>query len=88
MCNYPLRLAGRRIWLDLCYPHLRIAIEIDGRGFHLGAADWQRDLQRQNELVLAGWLVLRFTAADLRDRPADVVRRVAAALSLGDVSQR
>lgn len=79
--NHPLLIDGRRVWLDVCFPDLRIAIEIDGKAYHLFSEDWEDELDRQNDLVLDGWLVLRFTARAIRDHPDQVVRRVATALA-------
>ncbi|HVF20612.1 MAG TPA: DUF559 domain-containing protein [Mycobacteriales bacterium] len=78
--NVGLVIDGRRLWLDVCFPDLRLAIEIDGKAYHLFCEDWEDDLERQNDLVLDGWLVLRFSARVIRDRPDLVVRRVAKAL--------
>jgi very-short-patch-repair endonuclease len=80
--NYPLRIGARRVWLDLCYPELRIAIEIDGKAYHVLAEDWEDDLDRQNDLILDGWLVLRFTARALRDDAAGCMERVRQAIAL------
>lgn len=65
--------------VDLAFPHLRIAIEYDGRAVHEGEDVFARDRQRQNDLVRAGWLVLRFSAIDLRYGAAAAVARVRAA---------
>jgi hypothetical protein len=65
--------------VDLAYPAARIAIEVDGR-VHLESDVRERDLPRQNDLVLSGWIVLRFTWARLRDRPESIVAEVNAAL--------
>ncbi len=78
--NFGLVIDGRRLWLDVCFPDLRIAIEIDGKAYHVFAEDWEDDLERQNDLVLDGWLVLRFSARAIRDHPDVVVRRVRQAL--------
>jgi very-short-patch-repair endonuclease len=68
--NHPVEHAGRLVAVvDAALPHLRLAIEIDGRAFHVDVDAFQRDRTRQNELVTLGWTVLRFTWADLRDRP-------------------
>lgn len=66
--------------VDLAFPAQRIAIEYDGRAVHEREDVFARDRQRQNDLVRAGWLVLRFTAADLRHGAAGVVATVVAAL--------
>lgn len=67
--------------VDLAFPELRIAIEYDGRAVHEREDVFARDRQRQNALVAAGWVVLRFTAADLGHGAAAVVARVREALS-------
>ena len=74
--------AGR--WLarvDLAFPDQRVALEYDGRAAHQGELAFVRDRRRQNELVAAGWTVLRFTAEDLRHRRAEVVDAVRQALA-------
>ncbi|HVE99451.1 MAG TPA: DUF559 domain-containing protein [Mycobacteriales bacterium] len=78
--NYPLRLDGRQLWIDVCYPALRIAIEIDGKAYHLLSEDWEDDLDRQNLVVLDGWLVLRFTGRAIRRHPDRVAAQVAEAI--------
>lgn len=66
--------------VDLAFPTRRLAIEYDGRVVHDRADVFTRDRQRQNALVRAGWVVLRFTAADLRN-PAFIVAQVRAVLA-------
>ena len=73
--------AGRRAWLDACWPDARLAVEIDGRAFHVLGEDWEDDLARQNALVLGGLTVLRFPGLLLRTSPAAVTAQVAAALA-------
>lgn len=65
--------------VDLCYPELKIAIEVDG-SHHLDAAVRERDLPRQNDLVLLGWTVLRFTWQRYVQRPESIVAEVATAI--------
>ncbi len=78
--NLPVRVGGRSRLLDVAFPELRLAIEFDGAAFHTDAARFQDDRRRQNDLVAAGWTVLRFTWADLTDRPDEVIDRIRAAL--------
>jgi len=61
--------------VDLAYPYLRIAIELDGR-VHLDEEVRERDLPRQNDLVLSGWIVLRFTWRRFQTRPESIVAEV------------
>lgn len=74
--NYPVRIAMRQYFIDVAFPRIRLAIEIDGRAHHSDSVAFQRDRRRQNDLVAAGWTVLRFTWDDLIDRPDEVLRRV------------
>ncbi len=66
--------------LDWAYPAERVALEFDGYGVHLRSLDaFEHDRQRQNELEILGWHVLRFTARVVASRPrhaADQVRRI------------
>lgn len=59
--------------LDLAYPPLLLGIEADGRLWHSGRADVQRNCAKGNLLVGLGWRVLHFTWADVHRRPAYVV---------------
>ncbi|AYF75135.1 DUF559 domain-containing protein [Nocardia yunnanensis] len=43
----------------------RTIIEIDGREFHSDSSTFRRDRRRQNALLLGGYLVLRYAAADI-----------------------
>lgn len=66
--------------VDFAYPHSRIAIEIDGYAFHEGRRQFDSDRVRQNALVDAGWIVLRFTKTDLSERIDHVVATIYRAL--------
>ncbi|MFB8009283.1 endonuclease domain-containing protein [Nocardia sp. NPDC056000] len=67
---------------DFVDPRSHTIIEIDGRAFHSDARTFREDRRRQNALVLAGWFILRYAAADIfthidvcADEVAAVVRR-------------
>lgn len=80
--NLRVVVAGRTYYLDIGFPGLRLAVEIDGR-LHEDDADlFESDRWRQNALVRDGWRVLRFTWAMLRDHPEAFVEDVRAALKL------
>lgn len=68
--------------VDVAFPGARIAVEVDGWAWHAGADRFQADRTKGNALVAAGWVLLRFTWHDLRDRPDHVVRDVRAALAV------
>jgi very-short-patch-repair endonuclease len=74
--HLPFLSAGRRFELDFAFPAQRIAIEIDGYRYHSESDRFQRDRTKQNALVAAGWRVLRFTWADITERPAAVLAEV------------
>lgn len=69
---------GDRYRIDLAYPRERIAIELDGYDSHRTRSDFDHDRARGNQLVLAGWTLLRFTS---NTPPAELVAAVAAALA-------
>lgn len=84
VCQFEVRLGQRLLGrVDFAVPHLRLAIEVDGYEHHSTLAAFQRDRVRQNDLVAAGWTVLRFTWDDVTRRPEKVaaaIQRVLGAL--------
>jgi len=80
--NYPWTSANDKTTVDIAFVTERLAIEIDGWAWHHSPDRFQRDRAKQNQLVGAGWTVLRFTWFDLTNRPDDVIRQVRAALDI------
>jgi very-short-patch-repair endonuclease len=80
IANHRVRAGARWYVLDLAFPAQRLAVEIDGRAFHSDPQAFQRDRHRQNDLVAAGWTILRFTWSDLVQRPDYVVQAILEAL--------
>ncbi len=80
--NFPVTDASGRVLAEIDFAHvgLRIAIEVDGRAHHSDRRSFERDRSRQNELVLRGWLVLRFTWEQITQRPDEVIAAVIAAV--------
>jgi len=76
--QHPVAIGNRHYRIDLAYPEHKIAIEIDGWEYHRSRSAFEDDRNRANDLVVAGWHVLRFTS-DITD--AHAVATVAAALS-------
>jgi very-short-patch-repair endonuclease len=80
--NYPIVQAGVvRVRIDVAFLEQRLAIEVDGYAYHSKDGAFQRDRSRQNLLILLGWTVLRFTWADLTERPDYVVSTIRSALN-------
>jgi very-short-patch-repair endonuclease len=69
-------------WLDAVWEKARLVVEIDGR-WHMDAAAWWADMQRDNDLTIDGYRVLRFPAFVVRDHPEAVARQIISALNLG-----
>ncbi len=79
--NAPVQLDGGVIAVvDVLFAAARLVVEIDGYGAHSSRETFQRDRRRQNQLIAAGYTVLRFTWQDLEQRPGAVVAEVVAAL--------
>ena len=75
--NY--RVGGYRV--DVGFAAQKVAIEVDGFAFHSDPDAFQIDRQRQNNLVLLGWQVLRFTWLDLPAYPDRVIALIRSAIS-------
>lgn len=78
--NLSVLIDGSRFQIDVAFPHMMLAIEIDGFDYHRRDR-FQRDRIRQNALIAAGWTVLRFTWSDIEDRPEYVIDAVCARLA-------
>jgi hypothetical protein len=75
--QHPEEIATGSIRLDLAYPKLRLAIELDSYSWHLNRKSFESDRRRDAELSLLGWLVLRFTWAMLKFEKERVVEAIA-----------
>ncbi|TQK30110.1 DUF559 domain-containing protein [Arthrobacter sp. SLBN-53] len=75
--NYPV--AGYKG--DYVFVDRKLILETDGWAFHSAADDFNNDRVRQNALILAGYLVLRFTWLDLTEYPDRVIAQVQRALT-------
>lgn len=67
--------------VDVCWPHQRLVVELDGWGAHATRRAFQEDRERGNALELAGWRLLRFTWTDVTRTPDATVERVQRALA-------
>jgi very-short-patch-repair endonuclease len=77
MPNFAVSLFEDRVAVvDVAFPDWKLAIEVDGWAYHHDVDRFRRDRQRQNSLVSLGWTVLRFTWADLTQRPGYVLATV------------
>lgn len=84
--NYPVTVEGHRFQIDVAFLAAKIAVEVDGWAFHSDVERFRADRRRQNRLSMAGWTVVRFTWADLVERPDEVVRTIAGLLAATDAA--
>lgn len=77
--QFRVELRDGHVRLDRAWPEVKLAVELDGARFHTNPEDRRRDLARDAALAVAGWVVLRFTYADVLRDPDGVRARVLAA---------
>lgn len=66
--------------VDFAYVDLRIAIQLDGKEFHLTPEAFEHDREQRARLRAAGWIVLEFTWDMVVRRPEYVVQALRQAL--------
>jgi very-short-patch-repair endonuclease len=65
------RFHPKRRWrFDFAWPIWKVAVEVDGgiysRGRHVRGSGFERDAEKRNAAVLAGWRVLHFTPRQVK----------------------
>lgn len=73
--------------VDLAYPRLKVAIELDSVRWHHNIESFRQDPRRKNKLTLLGWTVLTFTWSDFVDTPDALVGAVGQALTVARSSK-
>ena len=76
--QYEIPLGYGMLHVDAAWPEIKLAVEFDGATYHANRDAWQRDLRRDAALAALGWVVLRFSYADITERPAFCGAQVAA----------
>ncbi len=66
---------------DMAWPERKVLVEFDG-DVHRERKTFVNDRRRQNRLVAAGWIILRFTSADVYGDPEGVLAQIRSALGL------
>lgn len=85
--QHVVRRGGGRVGrVDFAWLEQRLIVETDGFAFHSDRASYRRDRRRVNSLLLAGWVVLRFSWEDVVSDPDYVVASVRAALALSEAA--
>ena len=65
--------------VDLAYPSVRLAIELDSVRWHFNRVSFAEDPRRRNALFMAGWRVLTFTWDDYANHASTLCATVARA---------
>lgn len=71
----------RRWKFDHAWPHVKIALEIEGgawiNGRHTRGAGYIRDMEKYSEAAILGWRILRVTPQQVKNGQAlELVRRI------------
>ena len=74
------RLLGHEV--DFLWPDQRLVVEVDGYQFHGHRQRFESDRRRDQQLVAAGYRVVRVTWIQLRDEPIAVITSIAQALAI------
>lgn len=70
-----------RFRYDFCFPRYRLAIEIDGFGYHRDLDSFKKDREKQKHALINGWVVHRLTNSDLRHAFDDIIPDIKAMIS-------
>lgn len=81
--EYPAQVPGRKFRLDIAFVEERLCAELDGWQWHARhLEDFKKDRRRQNLLVMQGWRILRFTAADIHQDLEGCLNMIATGLEM------
>jgi very-short-patch-repair endonuclease len=67
--------------VDAVWPEQRLIVEVDGYTYHSNRAAFERDRRRDQQLIAAGYRVIRVTWLQLRDRPIETIATIITALT-------
>ena len=67
--------------VDALWPKQRLIVEVDGYTYHSHRAAFERDRRRDQQLIAAGYRVIRVTWIQLRDRPIETITAIVKALA-------
>jgi very-short-patch-repair endonuclease len=74
-----MRRGGKTAYLDILWSEFGVAVELDGLVAHQAETRWQ-DIHRDNRFAAEGIITLRYSWADVTQRPCQVAAEIAAVL--------
>lgn len=82
------RFHATRQWrFDFAWERERVAVEMEGGVFigggHNRGRQYTMDCRKYNEATVAGWRILRYTTADLKERPVQMIEEITSLLAEG-----
>lgn len=86
--QHPVAVRDTTVFLDFAWPLVRVAVECDGVFFHGRTTRLPWDDDRQNELVLRGWTILRVTWDRVHEQPELVVSQLRAGYTMAAAARR
>jgi very-short-patch-repair endonuclease len=69
-------VGDRRYVLDVAWPELLLAVELDGAAYHGSTDARESDVRRDSALAGLGWLTIRITYERLVREPAAVIEEL------------
>ncbi len=88
LVNYWVTVDGQRYRLDLYWPHIELVVEIDGWAGHRSRQKFESDRQRDDDLLAAGILTMRFSARRAAREPDVVSARILAQIAVREAALR
>ena len=79
--QFEVRAGAESFHVDMAYPNVRLAIELDGYEWHSRRDRWQMDRDRDNLLATIGWRVVRVSWERLTRSPNETAALVAEMLT-------
>jgi len=84
--NVWVPVPGEQFKVDSLWRRERLIVETDGRDVHTTRRAFERDRERDQRLMLAGWRVVRFTWRQLTREPERVAATLRALLAQADAA--
>lgn len=76
MPQFKVTLNKKRYILDFYVPHGKIAVEVDGRQYHTTNKQREYDYERERNLIMDGFNVMRFTANQAIKDPTECFKQI------------